>query len=157
MQGNAKVEARLQAELANELAARHQYEAHSAMYGNWGYKRLAKIAKRLADEEGGHANELMERLTFFNQVPNVSVLGPVNVKSTVPEMIASDFSAETKAIDDYGSDYALSIVAGDVVTAINYFAEHAKDESEHASLWEAELQMIKDVGLQNYLAEQMRE
>ena len=72
--------------LTAELTAINQYFIHAKMCSNWGYDRLAEHSREESIEEMKHADEIIERILFFDGVPNMQRLFPVRVGEEAAEM-----------------------------------------------------------------------
>ncbi len=156
MKGNAKVIEALNDVLTAELTGINQYFIHAKMCANWGYKRLAEINRKEAVSEMKHADEVIERILFLDGVPNMQRLGKVRVGETVPEQLKLDHGLELEAVSRLNKGVALTVEVGD-----NGSRELLEDilvsEEEHVDWLEAQLELIKQVGEQNYLAQQIRD
>ena len=154
MQGNEKIIATLNSLLADELTAINQYIVHSEMCHNWGYEKLhGKIEKRAVDEMK-HAEKLIARIIFLEGQPEVGSLGKIHVGADVGVQFKNDQTAETGAIKAYNTAIRLASDCGDNVTR-ELLESILKDEDDHIDWLEAQLDQISQMGLQNYLAQQV--
>ena len=155
MQGNPGVIQLLNELLQLELTAVHQYLLHSRMLEDWGYERLhAKLAEEVTDELG-HAGELMERILFFDGAPDAQKIGTVHAGKTVDELFRLDLDIEKTAAEVLNRGIPQCRAAGDEGTA-ELLEGLLEDTEEHLHWLESQLELISQVGLQNYLSEQMK-
>ena len=142
--------------LKEELGAINQYFLHSEMCENWGYDRLSELIKKQAIGEMKHAEILIERILFLEGLPNMADLPKLNIGKEVKQQLENDLALEVSAVADYNQAVATCQKAGDNGTA-DMLKEILKDEEEHVDFLETQLSLIKDLGLENYLIEQMGE
>ncbi len=154
MKGNAKVIEALNDVLTGELTGINQYFIHGKMCENWGYKRLAEADRKEAIEEMKHADELIERILLLEGIPNMQRLGKVKVGETVPEQFKLDHALEIEAAGRLNKAIALAVEVGDNGTR-DLLEEILESEEEHIDWLEAQLALVKQVGEQNYLAQQI--
>jgi bacterioferritin len=154
MKGNAKVIECLNARLADELAAINQYIVHSEMCANWGYEKLHKAMEKRAIDEMKHAESLIGRILFLEGMPIVSKLSKIDIGAEVEAQHKKDLAAEEGAIRDYNADIRTTSDAGDNGTK-TLLESILKDEEAHLDWIEAQLDQIRQIGIQNYLVEQM--
>jgi bacterioferritin len=152
--GKPEVLAALQKMLRGELGALSQYMVHAEMCDNWGYKRLAGETKKRAIMEMKHAEKLIERMLYLDGTPMVSDLPPLTVGKEVKQQLENDLVLEKGAVTDYNEAIATCRKAGDNGSA-QLLEGILQDEEDHLDFLEAQLGMIKDVGLEDYLTEQM--
>lgn len=141
--------------LTANLTAINQYYVHAKMCGNWGYERLQHKVKERSFDEMKDADELIEHILYLEGVPNVQRLGTVNVGETVPEQFKVDLKAEQemhKALTD-GINHCQNV--GDFTTR-HKLENMVKDVDEHIDWIETQIETIKQVGLENYLSEQIK-
>jgi bacterioferritin len=153
MKGNAKVLEALNAALSEELAAINQYILHSEMCENWGFDKIASLIKKESMDEMKHAELLIERILFLDGTPNMIKPRKLNIGATVPEMIENDLKLEYEAVEMYNNVIGVSVAAKDNGSA-ELFRKLLKDEEGHVDGLEEQLDQIKAMGLQNYLAVQ---
>ncbi len=154
MKGKPEVLEVLQKALAEELQAISQYFLHGEMQSNWGYKRLYAEIKKQAIGEMKHAEELIERILFLEGMPDLNNFPKLKIGKTVEQQLTNDLNLEKGAVADYNEYIAIATKAGDNASA-ELFKALLKDEEEHVDFLEAQLTIIKEVGLNNYLAQQM--
>jgi bacterioferritin len=156
MKGDAKVIALLNDVLVNELTAINQYFLHARLCENWGYERLWKKVRAESIDEMQHADKVIQRILFLDGLPNLQKLGKLEIGETVLEQLQSDLALEKRAIPVLNAGVELCRGKGDNGTA-ELLEEILVDEEEHADWLEAQLTLVEQVGIQNYLAEQIKE
>ncbi len=154
MKGNKKIIDALNEILTGELTAINQYFIHAKMCANWGLHRLAEAIRKESIGEMKHADELIERILFLDGVPNMQRLNKVRVGETVPEQLDLDLQLELEAIPLLNKSIALAAEVGDNGTR-ELLEEVLTSEESHVDWLEAQRELIKTVGLENYLAQQM--
>jgi bacterioferritin len=140
--------------LAEELTAINQYMVHSEMCDAWGYGKLHKVIEKRAIDEMKHAEKLIARILFLEGRPIVSVLNKIHIGAEVPKMHANDRAAEESAILGYNESIRLAADVGDNGTR-DMLVAILKEEEDHIDNLEAQLDQISQMGIQNYLVEQL--
>jgi bacterioferritin len=154
MQGNKEIIDSLNTLLTAELTAINQYYVHYKMCENWGYKKMASQFKAFSMGEMKDADEVIERILFLEGVPNMQRMNPVKVGETVQEQIQLALELESAQVKMLNEMVALATKVGDNGT--RHLAEQGVlDEEQHLDWAEAQLGMINDIGIKNYLAEMM--
>jgi len=149
MKGNPKVIEALNFLLADELTAISQYIVHAEMCNNWGYEKLAGAIEKMK-----HAETHIERILFLEGQPIVSNLNKMHIGPDVQTILTNDHKAEEGAIAGYNERIKLCADLGDNGT--REILEHIlKDEEAHIDWIEAQLDQIAQMGIQNYLVEQL--
>ncbi len=154
MKGNDEIIAVLQDVLSAELTAVNQYFIHARMNENWGYKKLAAYIRKESIEEMRHAQDLIDRILYFDGAPNMQKYMKINVGGSVPEQFQFDLEVEYQAVPRLNKGIELARAQGDNGTRA-LLETILKDEEAHVDWLEAQLGMIKEMGVQNYLAQQM--
>lgn len=154
VKGNDKIIQKLNELLADELTAINQYMVHSEMCDNWGYQRLHKAIEKRAIDEMKHAEKLIGRILFLEGRPVVSNLNKIDIGAEVQNQHKNDWSAEEGAIKSYNDGIRLAADLGDHGTR-ELMVSILKDEEVHIDWIEVQLDQIKQMGIQNYLVEQM--
>jgi bacterioferritin len=155
MKGNPKVIAELNKALKEELTAINQYFLHAEMCENWGYRKLSEYIKKQSIGEMKHAELLIERILFLDGTPSMMPL-ELKVGGTVRGMIESDLALEVSAVKQYNNAVAIATKEGDNGSR-DLLVTLLKDEEDHVDFLEAQMQQIKDMGYERYLAQQLGE
>lgn len=156
MQGDPEIIETLNEILTAELTAINQYFIHAKMRENWGFKRLAAVARKESIEEMEDADKIIDRILYLDGTPNLQRYNPVRVGETIPEQFELELQTETEAIERYNRAVALAREKGDNGTR-QLLNERLVDEESHADWLEAQLHLIATVGAENYLAQHIHE
>lgn len=154
MKGHSEIIDLLNKGLALELTAINQYLAQSKMCGNWGYHKLA--AKQFVDyqEERAHAEALIDRILFLEGMPEIRVGDKIKLGKNVQEQLENDLELEISAVNFYNELISVCVKMKD--TGSREIAEYLlKDSESDVHEIEAQLNLIKQIGLQNFLIEQI--
>ena len=154
MKGNAKILEALNEILTAELTGINQYFVHAKMCENWGYHRLAEKNRKESIGEMKHADELIERILFLEGVPNLQRLGKVKVGEKVVEQLKLDRQLEVDAVATLNKAIALAVDVGDNGTR-ELLEDMLESEEDHLDWLETQLELIKQVGEENYLSQQI--
>jgi len=146
----------LQEMLEEELGAINQYFLHNELCEHWGYERLSERIKKVSISEMEHAEELIERMLFLEGTPNLSELPKLNIGRDVKQALEIDLVLEHGAVAAYNEAIATCRKAGDNGTA-DFLKEILKQEEGHVDFFEEQLGLIDQIGVQNYLAQQLEE
>ena len=155
MKGKDKVLKALNEALSEELTAVNQYFLHAEMCESWGYRNLSALIKKESIDEMKHAEALIERILFLEGSPNMTNYQKLNIGKNVPDMITNDMALEISAVAMYNKLIGTCVREEDHGTA-ELLKRILKDEEGHIDQIEEQDQLIKDMGLENYLAIQLR-
>ena len=155
MQGDKSIIQLLNAQLTRELTAVNQYFLHARMYRQWGLARIGEVEFRESIEEMKHADRLIERILMLEGLPNLQSLGKLRIGENAPEMLRADLEVERE------SQAALKDGIGACETARDYVSREIledilDDTEDHIDWIETQLELIRQVGEQNYLAQQIK-
>jgi bacterioferritin len=156
MKGHNDVITLLNEVLTAELTAINQYFIHARMCENWGYERLWKKLREESIGEMRHADQLIARILYLEGVPNVQRLGKVNVGQTVPEQLRLDLDLERAAVTALNNGIERSRSLGDNGSR-DLLEDILVSEESHINWIEAQLELIRQAGEANYLAQQIKE
>jgi bacterioferritin len=154
VQGNPEIIELLNDVLSAELTAVNQYFVHAKMCSNWGFGRLGDHVRDESIDEMRHAEALVERILYFDGLPNLQRLLPLHVGETVPEQFRNDLEVEYAAVERLNRGIAAATAAADNGTR-HLLEEILVSEEEHIDWLETQLEAIRQVGEQQYLAEQL--
>lgn len=156
MKGDATIIKLLNELLKEELSAINQYFLHARMCKNWGYHRLGAKIMEGSIEEMKHARAVTDRILFLEGMPNLQMLNKLNIGESVPEMLKLDLERELAAVAFLRDGINTCYDVGDHGSR-ELLEGILKDEEEHVDWLEAQHDIIKGCGVENYLAEQLGE
>jgi bacterioferritin len=136
--------------LRNELTAVNQYWLHYRMLDNWGIHRLAEFERHESIDEMKHADLLTVRILFLGGIPNFQLLGRLRIGETVEEVLRADLEVEYEALEQLKNAIAHCERVRDYVSR-DLFAKILENEEEHVDTLERQLDMIRNMGIQNYI------
>ncbi len=141
--------------LRSELTAVHQYLLHAALCKNWGYERLHEHYSHLANEEVQHSAGLIDHILYLSGMPEVGQLDPVAQGEDVGTLFRADLDFERDDVELLRKAIAHCAKVGDFTT--RHLLEHMiEDSEEHVDWFETRLRTISQVGLERFLAEQIK-
>ncbi len=155
MKGDDEVLELLNKLLTNELTAINQYFIHAKMCENWGYDRLAHKIRDESIDEMKHADMVISRILFLEGVPNLQRYNKLRVGESVKEQLESDLQLEYSAIAFLNEGIVLTRNKKDNATE-DLLTRILVSEEEHTDWIETQLELIRQVGEQNYLAQQIK-
>ena len=150
MQGDPQVIDFLNKALLNELTAVNQYWLHYRMLDNWGVHKLAEFERHESIDEMKHADMLAERILFLEGLPNFQALGKLRIGEAVEEILKCDLDLEHEAIPLLRDAIAHCEAARDYISR-EIFERILENEEEHVDFLETQFDMIKRMGLENYV------
>lgn len=156
MKGDAEVIKQLNVILENELTAINQYFLHARMCKDWGYERIGNKIYHESIDEMKHAQEIIDRILFLEGLPNLQKLDALRIGENVPEILQCDLDLEYHAIPELRTAIKVCTDKADQTTRVMLERILASEE-EHVDWIESQLNVIKDVGAENYLAQQIEE
>jgi bacterioferritin len=142
--------------LSAELTAINQYFVDAKMSANWGFERMASHFHDESIGEMKHADELIERILYFEGVPNMQRLGPVRVGETVVEKLNLALDLEKEAIVRLNLGIAACVAEADNGTR-HLLESVLVDEEEHADFLETQLELVRQLGDALYLTQQVED
>ena len=155
MKGNNEVLAKMQNLLNYELAARDQYLAHSRKFLDWGLTKLHERLNHEMEEEIQHVDAIVNRMLFLEAEPDFAQQAKPEVGNDVVEMLENDLKGEVmvaellkdtmktcEEVQDFDTRNILQVLLHDT-------------EMDHIYWLEQQLDLIKKIGMQNYLQSQM--
>ena len=154
MRGHDQILKYLNEVLKTELTAINQYFLHAKMCESWGYQRLAEYNRKESISEMVHAEKFMDRILFLEGTPNMTDIGPIKVGGNVKAQLESDLAVELDAVPRLNAAIKTATELGDNASR-ELFQQILIDEEEHVDHLEGQLHIIGEIGLENYLAQQI--
>ena len=151
MKLNSGLEKGLQDMLKTKQGYIAQFQAHYVLQKRWGYHKLAKLTKKILDDERDHMKATMHYMAQRDMIPNMNQKDDADVGTDVPAQIANDLENEKHCVDSLNTFLSAARTAGE--DSLRRMVEHViKDDEAHVALLEQQQNLIKTLGLQNYLA-----
>jgi bacterioferritin len=145
---------RLNALLSAELTATHQYLVQAEMCRNWGYERLYHQLHAYSREELEDAEALSAHILYLEGTPNMQRLGEVHAGTSAQEQLQLDLTLEQNVVGVYAEAITHCAQVGDYTTR-KLLEESVQGEEQQIDWLETQLTTIAQIGLQNYLAQEM--
>jgi bacterioferritin len=155
MKGDPKVIEHLNIALKNELTAVNQYWLHYRLLDNWGVATLAAFERHESIDEMKHADKLAERILFLDGLPNFQMLGRLRIGESVEEILNADLALEEEALPPLRDAIEYCEKVRDYVSR-DLFAHILDNEEEHVDILEKQFDMIRQMGIANYIQLQSR-
>ena len=140
--------------LTNELTTINQYFIHGEMCRNWGFEHLYEKFRASSMEEMKDAQALIRHLLFLEGVPNMQRMDRVSVGENVLEDLQADLELELNAVQSLVGAIAHCAEVQDFATRL-MFEQMQASEQEQVDWLETQLEVIRQVGIENYLAQQI--
>jgi bacterioferritin len=97
-----------------------------------------------------HADRLTQRILFLEGLPNFQLIGRLRIGETVEEALRADLELEMEALEQLKGAIAHCEAVRDFVSR-DLFADILENEEEHVDTLEQQFEMIRNMGLQNYI------
>jgi len=112
--------------------------------------KLAELERHESIDEMKHADMLAERILFLDGLPNFQALGKLKIGEGVEEILKADLEVEYEACPLLKEAIAHCEQVRDYVSR-EIFERILENEEEHIDFLEKQFDMIKRMGLQNYI------
>lgn len=155
MDADAEIVDSLNALLAGELTAMEQYLIQGRMLENWGYKRLSERLLHESEDEHGHAARLMQRILFLGGRPDPAKRLAFEVGETPLEILENDLALEKRMAAALNAAVALCRQQEDNGTRQLLEELLVDTEMDHLLWFEQQVGVIRVIGIERYLAEQL--
>ncbi len=96
-----------------------------------------------------HADKLVTRIIFLEGLPNLQHVAPLMIGENVKEVLECDLKGEKIAHETYIRGRDICRDAKDYVT-MDLFEELIKDEEGHIDFIETQLDLMAQIGKENY-------
>lgn len=154
MKGSKIIIDALNSVLTKELTAINQYFLHSRMLENWGLVKIGKLEFEASIDEMKHADQIIKRILFLEGLPNLQKYDKLRIGQDVKEVIEADLEVEYEAIPHLKVCIKKSEAESDYVTR-DLFLSILSSEEKHVDWLETQQDLLKKLGVQNYLQSQI--
>lgn len=154
MQGDKEVIQALNKVLGQSLIAINQYFLHARVARHWGLEALNDNFYHQSIQEMKWSDDLIERILLLEGLPNLQDLGKILIGEDVPEIIDCNLRLEKQKFAIITDAITLCEQRQDYVS--RQLLVTLKDGNEEYEDWlDTQEDLIKEVGLQNYIQSQM--
>jgi bacterioferritin len=154
MKGSPEVIEELNTALKGELIATSQYFLHASLCKKWGYLRLYKKIYDESIEEMKHAEQLIDRILFLEGTPIMNEPFTLAIGKNVQEILDNDLALERDGLPELKKAVGLCLEQAD--TGTRELLEHILVSAEEHIQWlEAQTSLLRQVGYENYCAQQI--
>ena len=154
MKGSPAIIDALNSVLTKELTAINQYFLHARMLQNWGLEKLGKLEYEASIDEMKHADMVIKRILFLEGLPNLQKLNKLRIGVSIEEVIEADLAVENEAVPHLKNCIKLAESEFDYATR-DLFLSILKSEEHHIDWLETQRDLIKSIGVQNYMQSQI--
>ncbi len=144
----------LQAAAALHLTAIENYQAQAEHLDRWGYGKLAAACREDAEEERGHLRDVLARLEFYDAETPYAHEQPDWPRHDYEGILAANLALESAAMEVERAAVVACRAVGDELSALVFAKLLAGSEASVAEI-EAVQKVIEQIGLDNYLANQV--
>jgi bacterioferritin len=154
MKSDPKIISALNLVLVDMLSSINQYFLHARIYKNIGLEKLNGRVYKESIREMKAADDLITRILFLEGLPNLQDLNKLMIGENPQEILECDNKRVNANLATMRSAIALCESMNDYQTreVIEHFLE---DEEEYLDWLETQFHLLKSIGQENYLAEQI--
>jgi bacterioferritin len=154
MKGSKLIIDALNSVLTKELTAINQYFLHARMLQNWGLEKIGKLEYDASIDEMKHADMVIKRILFLEGLPNLQKLDKLKIGQNVEEIITADLQVEYAAVPNLKKCIQTAEKEADYASR-DLFLSILKSEEHHIDWLETQKDLIKKIGIQNYMQSQV--
>ncbi|MEE9284621.1 MAG: bacterioferritin [Dehalococcoidia bacterium] len=142
--------------LTDDMAAINQYFMHAVMCQQWGYERLYHKLREMSIGEMRDVERIIHRILYLEGLPNLQRQARVEIGESVEEHLRLDLTQEQNLAQTLAQTVAHCGQVGDFATR-GMLEEMLRHQDSDIEWLETQLETIKQVGIQNYLSQQIEE
>lgn len=144
----------LQTAVRMHLMAIEHYTGQAEHFARWGYSKLAKAFAEDADEERGHLSKAMARLEYYDAAPNLAHPQTEWPRHDLEGVLEANLMLEDEVAGSERAAILACRAVGDELSALVFVELLEGSEASIAEI-EAVQRVIEQIGLDNYLANQV--
>lgn len=149
MKGDKNVIEYLNKVLTIELTSINQYFLHARMFKNWGLGELDEREYKKSIKDMKQADKLIERVLFLEGLPNLQQLNRLRIGEHTEEMLRCDQQQLEEQLVLLKEAIAYCESVKDFVSR-ELFSEIEEYEESYLDWLETQLNLIKQIGIENY-------
>jgi len=142
--------------LTAELTSINQFFLHARIFKNWGLEALNEKAYKKSIKDMKQSDKLIERILLLEGLPNLQQLGRLKIGEHTLEMLECDLSVQMDHNALLTEVIQVCEDAGDYVSR-DLLVEILDYEQEYIDWLEAQLELISNIGIENYQQEMMND
>ena len=155
MKGDKEIIRALNKVLGQSLIAINQYFLHARIARHWGLESLNDSFYKQSIAEMKWSDDLIARILLLGGLPNLQDYAKMFIAEDVPEMIDCNLRLEKQKFSIITDAITLCETQQDYVS--RQLLVTLKDGNEEYQDWlETQEDLMKDVGIQNYIQLQMK-
>ena len=124
------------------------------MFKSWGIEQLAHKIYEESIGEMKYADKIIDWILLIDGLPNLQDIHKLKIEENVPEMMECDLSAELNNQQCLKKAISICEQNSDFVSCC-IFQEILDETEDHIDWLEAQINLIKTVGIENYIQEQI--
>ena len=121
------------------------------MYQDWGLEKLYHQINHEMQEEITHADALIKRILFLEDIPNLTDRRDLLIGADVPSMLKNDLVLEMEVVAALRASIKLCEAEGDYQSREVLLPLLADTEEDHVYWLEQQLGLIDKIGVENYI------
>lgn len=149
MKANNGIVNQLNSVLTAELTSINQFFLHARIFKNWGLEALNSKAYKKSIKDMKQADKLIERILFLEGLPNLQQLGRLRIGEHTSEMLECDLMFQQEQ-NTLLTDVIAYCEANNDYVSRDLLVEILDYEQEYIDWLEAQLDLIKGMGVENY-------
>ena len=154
MKGSKAIISQLNLVLTRQLTMINQHFLHARILKDWGYEKPASEVYKYSISEMKMAQNLIDRILLIKGLPNLQRLGRLTIGEKAEEQLELERKAKEVSIEQLKETIELCLKEDDHATRV-LVEEFLAKEEDMLDWFETQVSLIKDVGLEQYLAESM--
>lgn len=154
MKSSPEICAVLNACLKDQLTAINQFFLHARMAKDWGLAEFNDYEYKQSIKAMKMADDLIERILFLEDLPNLQDLGKLMIGESIPEMLVGDMKILTANRQNLQQAIGLCEQQRDFISR-DGLTEILEETEEFIDWIETQQWLIENTGLENYLQSMM--